>query len=75
MASDVLEDISTWFQNYVETFYSGNTQSISMIKLKFQHSLHVADNCRSLSKELCWSEININAAEITGLLHEIDCGD
>ncbi len=71
MNSKILEDIKAWFQNYVTTHVPEKLQSNQMIQIKLEHSLNVADNCRTIAEELKWDESDITTAEALGLLHDI----
>jgi HD superfamily phosphohydrolase YqeK len=71
MNFEILEDIKTWFQNYVTTHVPEKMLSNQMIQIKLEHSRHVADNCRTIAEELKWDESDILTAEALGLLHDI----
>jgi len=71
MNSKILEDIKTWFDNYIKTHVPEKLQSNQMIQIKLEHSLNVAYNCRAIAEELKWAESDIITAEALGLLHDI----
>jgi len=71
ISPEILDDVKAWFKDYVAGFIPGDVQNIIRLQHKVKHSLHVADNCRTLTKELHWSENEIISAEILGMLHDI----
>ncbi len=71
MNLEILEDIKTWFDNYIKTHIPEKLQSNQMIQIKLEHSRNVADNCRAIAEELKWAESDIIAVEALGLLHDI----
>lgn len=55
------------FKNYVKTFDMDDIQ----IYLKYEHTLHVAENCDAIAESLGLSEEDRDIAWETGVLHDI----
>ena len=71
MTEKELRDIRNWFENYVETFVTGDLESVPVLSNKKDHSLQVAGTCRVLAEDLTWTEPEAHTAEALGLLHDI----
>lgn len=62
-----IEKAKDEFMKYVRQY----DLSAGRIKLKVDHILRVADNCKFLAQELCLDEEKIKLAELIGLFHDI----
>ncbi|MBT4482273.1 MAG: HD domain-containing protein [Candidatus Latescibacteria bacterium] len=66
-----LKVIKKWFHAYVEDITPDNDKLIHLIRLKYDHSLHVAENSRLIAEGMKWLKSDINVAEALGLLHDV----
>src|SRR6056297_2020367 len=71
MTDRQLSEIRTVFDKYLVDFRVGTDNFHPFLELKLTHSEHVADEARSLSSDLRWSEQERNDAEAIGLLHDV----
>ncbi|MFA5138615.1 MAG: HD domain-containing protein [Elusimicrobiota bacterium] len=71
MTRSELSDIKEQFQDYVAGFAAADAPLHPMLRLKAEHSEHVAAEARGLGSDLGWSACEQNAAEALGLLHDI----
>ncbi len=62
-----IENAKKIFREYVENYDITNGR----IKLKMEHILHVADNCRILAENLNLKEEYVELAELIGIFHDI----
>jgi hypothetical protein len=61
--------IECWFERYVATFAQGGSLPF-LLQLKYDHSLRVAENCRTLALHSGWSAEEVETAYLVGLLHD-----
>ncbi len=61
--------IECWFERYVATFAEGASLPF-LLQLKYDHSLRVAENCRTLAHHSGWSDEDVETAYLVGLLHD-----
>lgn len=66
-----LSSIINWFNSYVKSFQFNNIDQQEAFDIKISHSFRVQKIMQFLSKKLKWSEIDINIAEIVGILHDL----
>lgn len=71
METAVLSDLRRWFAAYVRTFYTADEEIQSMVKVKEEHTLVVAEYCRDLAAALGLGSGDRNLAEATGLCHDV----
>lgn len=61
----------TWYHGYVFTFARDGVLLPAMKKLKYDHSLRVADIARTIADESRWLLSDVILAEVCGLYHDI----
>lgn len=71
MKTEELNDITKWFDAYVQTFACNNGALHPLLQLKADHSKRVARDAERLAYDLDWSPAARNAAEALGLLHDV----
>lgn len=64
-----LHRIEHWFERYVATFADGGALPF-LLQLKYEHSLRVAGNCRTLALGSEWPAEDVETAYLIGLLHD-----
>jgi len=67
----VLQDLHTWFDKYVKSFYTADNEIHPNILLKERHSHIVADHCKNLAMSLGMSAADSRLAEAVGLCHDV----
>ena len=60
-----------WFHNYVEDIPFKDEKITTFIQLKLEHSLKVADTCKTFAEKMDWSQADTYTAEVIGLFHDI----
>ena len=70
MTTREMDDISHWFDAYVETFSRINEGLHPLLQLKVDHSRRVARDAEALAQGLDWHASDANAAKALGLLHD-----
>lgn len=63
--------VKKWFIDYVENITPDNSKFIHLIRLKLDHSLHVAENSGLIADGMKWSKADVITAEALGLLHDV----
>jgi hypothetical protein len=71
MTRDKLNDLKTWFIEYVSNFYSDDPDYNHPIRLKQEHTIRVCQNTVLIGKELGISDQDIILAETMALFHDI----
>ena len=66
-----VDDLVTWFNDYIRRFDLGHNDWQRNIELKKEHSLRVSNECRHIGEELDLAESRLYLAEILGLFHDI----
>jgi len=66
-----LNNIYRWFAAYVRSYYSDDSTVQAMILQKEEHSLIVAEHCRSLAADLGLDDAEKRLAEAVGLCHDV----
>lgn len=60
-----------WFDDYEKRFDGGGGEVSAMMRMKSEHSLRVAENCRVVATEAGLGPAAVEEAAITGLFHDI----
>lgn len=63
--------LRTWFHAYALGFRERGARLAPMHRLKYDHSLRVAEDARLLSEIEGWPAAEIRLAEVAGLLHDV----
>ncbi len=71
MTADQLQHIQAWFAAFAESYQSAAGVLPAGIELKLDHTRHVAENARDLSRDLHWRPDDIRLAEALGWLHDV----
>ena len=71
----IMTDFYQWFHNYYKSFYSADPEIMTMVRLKEEHSIRVANCTRDLAKNSGLSPSEIKLAELCGLLHDVARGE
>jgi hypothetical protein len=71
MQQNFLQEIQRWFGEYVDDFRGPDKKLPSLLQLKLEHSLRVAEDARGMAVDLGWSEADVNTAEAIGILHDV----
>ena len=71
MKKAALDDLKTWFAEYVSGFYSGNQQADYAFRLKEDHTRRVCKNIILICKKLDLPETDLARAESMALLHDV----
>lgn len=71
MTSEILSQITSWFQEHVDSYFSEKLQSKAEIRFRIEHIRHVTEFCKKLAEELRWVEKDILTAQIIGKLHDV----
>lgn len=61
----------TWFKSYTGSFKELNATQQQNFEYKINHSLRVAELCRSIAGKLEWEDERIQIAYLAGLFHDI----
>lgn len=64
-------NIHAWFMDFTGKYRNKDGSMHLVLKLKFDHSLRVAADCRDIASELGWPAHEVVTAEAIGLLHDI----
>lgn len=71
MTADQLQQIQAWFVAFAESYRSAAGVLPAGIELKLDHTRHVAENARDLSRDLHWRPGDVRLAEALGWLHDV----
>lgn len=71
MQQNFLQEIHRWFRDYVDDFRGPDGRLPSLLQLKLEHSLRVAEDARAVACDLGWSNADVNTAEAIGILHDV----
>ena len=64
-------NLSKWFEAYVQRFADEDGRLPPMLKLKLDHSRRVADNATDIGKDLGFGQEDARSARMLGLFHDI----
>lgn len=70
MKKETLNKLYSWFHGFAKSFRPPDNEIRTMINIKEEHSLLVADYCRQLSASLGLSDEDVRLAEAIGLCHD-----
>lgn len=71
MTKDDLEIFKNWFVQYIQSYYSTNTEDQRNIYLKEEHTFKVCENILEIIRGLNRSNEEIMLAEVIALFHDI----
>ena len=71
MQQNFLQEIQRWFRDYADDFRGPDGKLPSLLQLKLDHSLRVAEDARGMARDLGWTEADMNTAEAIGILHDV----
>ena len=71
MASLPVAALRSRFTAYVDTFAAASGRLPPMLQLKVEHSARVSRECRAVAAELGWPGVDLDLAEVAGLLHDL----
>lgn len=71
MNKQEFEHIRKWYMEHVGKYRNPDGSMHLVMKLKLDHSLRVAADCREIARELGWSSAEVFTAETVGLLHDV----
>ncbi|WP_419663774.1 metal-dependent phosphohydrolase [Desulfosarcina variabilis str. Montpellier] len=71
MQIDTLNRLSAWFDDYTQSFLSGNAKVDAPLTLKIDHTARVRENIRELAVSLSLDKAKIHLAEAIALFHDV----
>ncbi len=66
-----LENLTSWFEEYVNSFISGDPESDINVELKKHHTIRVRHAIIDVGKSIALNEDNMSIAEACAILHDI----
>jgi len=69
--ANIVTEAEDWFEQYIEDHVPVEMKDNGMIRLKIDHSKRVSRMCGGLAEDLRWSNADIDAARVMGILHDI----
>ena len=71
MQTETVDRLTTWFDQYTQSFLSGDTQEDGPLLLKIDHTKRVRDNIRQLANRLGLDAEKVLLAETVALFHDL----
>lgn len=71
LVGDTIEAFRRRFDLYTDSFGYKDNPALFPLKLKYDHSLRVTEDARSIAKDLGWTGVRLIAAEAAALFHDI----
>ncbi len=71
MNSDSLAHIKEWYSSYAQPFTTGAHGLALRHKLKYDHSLRVAENAEAISHHLEWADTDVLTGVAASILHDV----
>lgn len=71
MNQEAYNNTKKWLSDYAFSFAGKGESRDFLIKLKFDHSLRVADDCKTIAYGLGWSDPDVFLGGVIGLLHDV----
>ncbi len=67
----IFTGIREWFEDYYDSCISTDGRRTKLMALKLEHSLKVGAHAKAIAEDEQWTAIEIEVAEILGILHDV----